>query len=173
MTSPIGQPPRRRTEESGWTLVELLLVIVLLGVVASVAVPGLRGALAWAQVTTAAQELSAVLRFARARAIVERAVHRVRMAPERGWYWIERAVQPGETDADADGFVRVSARGGQIYAVPGRVRVETTVDEIRCYPDGGMDEATVVLQAPGDRVRTVTTAGFFGRVRVVDGAVAE
>ena len=57
--------------QSGFTLVELMVVIAVLAILATIAVPGFQGIVAQNRATSAANELQATLQFARSAAIAQ------------------------------------------------------------------------------------------------------
>ncbi|PIE74015.1 MAG: type II secretion system protein GspH [Deltaproteobacteria bacterium] len=68
---------------AGFTLVELLLVLVILGLVTGIAVPRFSGSLVTVKVKGAAQRTAAILRYARDLAISNQGVCEVRFDPEQ------------------------------------------------------------------------------------------
>jgi len=77
--------PAIRTQ-SGFTLVELMVVIAVLAILASIGIPGFQGIVAENRATSAANEFLATLQFARSAAIAQ-----------------SRPVTVGPTDGDWDG----------------------------------------------------------------------
>ena len=60
-----------RRAQSGFTLVELMVVIAVLAILATIAIPGFQGIVAQNRATSAANELQATLQFARSTAIAQ------------------------------------------------------------------------------------------------------
>ena len=74
----------RRTQ-SGFTLVELMVVIVVLAILASIGIPGFQGIVAENRATSAANELLATLQFARSAAIAQSRPVTVRPTADGDW----------------------------------------------------------------------------------------
>lgn len=64
-----GVAPVRQTKEAGFTLVELLIAIVILGILASLAAPSFREFIAGQRIKTASFDIMAMLTLARSEAI--------------------------------------------------------------------------------------------------------
>ena len=76
---------------SGFTLLELMVVMTLLAVLAAGVTPVFRGALSGVRAEDEARDLVAMLEYAQARAITDAVEYRVYVAPTLNSYWLERA----------------------------------------------------------------------------------
>jgi prepilin-type N-terminal cleavage/methylation domain-containing protein len=94
----------------GFTLVEVVVVIAILGITAAAVVPALARATAEDDLTRGARALGEVLDAARTRAL-ERAISvRVAFVPETGRYWVTAAEQVLDSGAFAlDPAVRLQS----------------------------------------------------------------
>ncbi len=70
-------PPPRSVSGKGFTLLELLVVLVIVGLLAGVVAPRLMGALTGMNLKTEAKKVAASLRYARSRAASEKKTFRV------------------------------------------------------------------------------------------------
>jgi general secretion pathway protein H len=119
----------------GFTLVELMVVLVILALAAAIVVPSLSGPLASARFRRGGAEVRAAMVQARARATATGRLRTLRLDLDSGRYGIpadnvERALPEGTR------FVAVAIAG---------TTVERGVAGLRFFPDGSADGAEVVL----------------------------
>ncbi len=149
--------PQAILRASGVTLLELLIVLVLMGLIAGIAIPMFSGGVSATALKGAAREVAAGLRYAREQAIAQRADAllvldldgrtfrvlpdpRVRRLPER----IDLKLYTAQRDL-----------------------ITEKVGAIRFYPDGGSDGGRVTLAA-GDRKYDVDVDWLTGRVSILE-----
>jgi type II secretion system protein H len=139
---------------TGFSLLELLLVLALAGLLAAVVIPSLPGAVESARLRGSAGEVRAVLTLARTLAVSEARSRLVAFDLDRGEYGI---------DADSrkwllpEGIRLATVRLGDADKGSGVVRV-------RFYPDGSADDAEIALSSAGGGKRKVTVDPLTGIV---------
>lgn len=99
-----------KRRQSGFTIVELMIVVTLIGILAAVAVPGFRGLIESNRLTSAANSVIGILNYARSEAV--RRGERVQVLPVGGSY--NNGLQVVLAD-DTDTVIR------QIEPMPGSV----------------------------------------------------
>jgi general secretion pathway protein H len=99
----MSRAARRSSLEGGFTLIEMLIVIVLLGLVMTVAVRGIRS-MAKSDMRTSAVKLAGSMRYLFDRASTTGKIHRLVIDLEQGKYWAEvsddRFYMPREKETD-------------------------------------------------------------------------
>ena len=150
-------PGLRRRRSGGFTLVELLVVLVIAALLISVIPPLFSAAIPGVQLKGAARELAAALRYARGRAVARQETSAVTLDVEARQY-------------------RVSGRG-QSFSLPKNLELELfaarseqtggSAAGIRFYPDGSSTGGRVTLSA-GERAYKVDVDWLTGRVKVLD-----
>ena len=151
-----GEGERTRHRQRGFTLLEMLAVILLIGVAASAVAISVAHGLASARIDAASGELAAALRATRAQAIVHGA---------------QRSFVLDTRDASYHGAV------GREVQLPHGMRVGITsasMDQgsdgtarIRFFPDGSSTGGRITLQS-GRRQWHVNVSWLTGAVSVVD-----
>jgi type II secretion system protein H len=151
-----------QTMRPGFTLVELMVVVAILGILASLALGAYQGTRGEAELHSASRGLVSRLHLARSEAVTRGQPSRLRFAPAEGRYWLERRnAQNGAWEPAAD------APGGAEERLPERVRLELRpaseavasrrrvsgfaedarpADEVRFHPDGTAAGAEVWLR---------------------------
>lgn len=142
---------------SGVTLLELLIVLVLMGIIAGIAIPMFSGGVSGTALKSAAREVAAGLRYARDQAIAQRADTLLVL--------------------DLDGRTFRVLPDQRTHRLPERIDlklytaqrdlVAEKVGAIRFYPDGGSDGGRVTLAA-GDRKYDVDVDWLTGRVSILE-----
>ncbi|MBL9129154.1 MAG: prepilin-type N-terminal cleavage/methylation domain-containing protein [Verrucomicrobiales bacterium] len=126
---------------AGFTLVELMVVIALMGVMAAMIVPEMRGSYGDERLRAGSRDLLNVCAMASSRAVSFNAVHRVRLDPASRTFRIERRARTPDRGMD---FVPVR----EVAGCEGRwsdkisVRIRSPED----LPEPAMEAAT----SPGD-----------------------
>jgi prepilin-type N-terminal cleavage/methylation domain-containing protein len=154
-------PPHKRLSV-GFTLVELMLVVTIIGVFIGLSTPLFRRTFKDIQLDNACLNLSKLMRYARERAIMERMRYRLSFDDEMKSYWLE-AELPYEV-----GFQRIKGRLGRDNVIPKGITIEGQERNINFYPDGEADQTTFFLMNGNGRVYTLTVRGIDGYVTVFD-----
>jgi type II secretion system protein H len=117
------QCPARR---GGFTMVELMVVLIIVSIVAATIVPAFSGTFHGALLRATCRKLTAVLGLAGSLAITTGTTHRVRIDLGEGRFWIEAPASPRETKLVPVTNVPGSAGGWDL-----RIRVEVRAPDDR------------------------------------------
>jgi len=183
MASGIGQgaqrpgSPRRSAPpqgDAGFTLLEMVLVLTVIVVVASLAVPRLAGSIASARVTKGTERLFAAAREAHARAVLRGLRTRLVLDREARAFWVEEERQPLREPGE---WSEMPGREEKPYTLAegvrfGQIRIdgEEITDvalELRFRPDGTADDALVTVENEDGDIGMIEVRGLTGRVRIL------
>jgi prepilin-type N-terminal cleavage/methylation domain-containing protein len=101
---------RQLDDRRGFTLLELILVMVILSTVLALAAPSLQGFFASRQINDAAAQILALTQFARSQAISEGIAYRLNFDTQRRTYWL--------TAQQTGAFEKLKTEFGQVFDLP-------------------------------------------------------
>lgn len=104
---------RHRPQLRGFTLLELMMVMVVLAAVALMVIPTMSGFSAGRELDNAAAEIVAVTRWARTQAISEGEVYRLNFDTNQKRYWLSQRLN--------DSDLQVSHEFGRTFTLPDSV----------------------------------------------------
>lgn len=171
--------------ESGLTLIELMLALVVLAILAAATAPSMRGLLQGNQLRLESHRLLAALNLARSEAILRNAP--VSLCPssmattgvaecagsyEDGWLVYTNADRDKVVDAGTDEVIRVFEGMSTGYRLTNRTGTRTAFELIHYLPDGSSRSNRTLLFCPPPPVsapsRSIIVNGV-GRARLVTG----
>ena len=164
-----------RVRGDGFTLLELLVVILILSVVASIGVLAVKRSLGGIQVRTACRSLVQVMNYARLAAVEERIPYEVRFDTKAASYWLNPLGEEAETDKNPTRHLppaRFLPEGVFL-----RITTERTEDgedgekAVVFHPDGGADLAVIHVGDNQDYIHTLITSPATGQVRDLKGKI--
>jgi general secretion pathway protein H len=141
----------------GFTLLEILVVLTLIGLIAAVTIPTFSGGVSTTALKSAAREIAAGLRLARGQAIAQRteatleldvAARAFRVLPDPRVHELPREIEIKLYTAQRD-------------------LVSDQVGAVRFYPDGGSNGGRITLAA-GERKFDVDIDWLTGRVAILE-----
>jgi type II secretion system protein H len=136
-----------KAKVAGFTLVEILVVLAILGLLIGIAVPLYSGSQSRLRLTSAAQELMQDLRLARRLAIRDATVIRLVFDPEKAGYRIQET----------------SKTLPVTFTLQNKSSVRADENLVRFYPDGSADPAVFVLR-DGTRSKRIRLDWLKGRI---------
>ncbi len=152
-------------DRAGFTLVELILVVVILATIASIAVPRYAGSLDYMRLRSAALDVAATAEHAQHTAIIEGRRLRLRVAEDGG----SCVVESYGDDAHEETFRSL------VYTLPDRVTLHSPEFDdsllahrkyVAFHPDGHVDRSFIALSnAAGDAFRVHLASGV-GAIRL-------
>ena len=162
MTLPIGSDPRHQS--AGFTLLELLTIILIMAVLVGVSVPRFRRTFVHLQLQVFANNVVRLLSYASKRAVTRQEVLRVHFDVEGRQYWLAQAKESlleGESERIASKFNRISS-------VPEAISLDPSASAVTFYPDGRADrfEMVIFTNEPGG-YRLVTDV-WTGRAKLLE-----
>jgi type II secretion system protein H len=130
-----------RARHHGFTLIELITVMVIICVVLAMAAPSLQGWSRGSKLRDAGDQFLAVARYAQTQAVSEARIYRLQVDAKAGRYWL--AAQDGTE------LVEPATDFGRPYDVPEGFRLEMTdlggqpLELVDFYPTGRCQAARV------------------------------
>lgn len=171
-----GQTPKS-VRRGGFTLLELLLVLALMGILTGVTIPIFRGTQQSHRFRTSVSTLSEAVRYARSTCITRAARGRLALKSDPLDLYLELEENPLEA---AGTFVPtrlpyrmrdVLRRGVKKMVV--REKTPSGLEEtdgIRFYADGRCSDSFIYLLGPDEEVYTIAVVGITGQVMIFDHA---
>lgn len=183
-----------RYGRSGFTLMELIVVVLIIGVIMSAVVPMFRGSLIALKQDSAVDEFLALMKYAHERAVMQGVEYRLYIDDRDHAFWIEAVEipEPEERAEEGDGegesappklavvdpsvFVRIDGPFGRTNSLPEplqfadlrtRTDGERDLHYVAFHPSGACDDAKVAIEDRQARKRTtVDTGGRIGQFDV-------
>lgn len=144
--------PRSQRHQEGFTLVELMIVVALLAVVATVAVPGFQALIENNQVTSTTNRLVGALNFARSEALREG--QQVTIQPVDGdWSNGVEVVMGGDTLRRFEGSETRMSIAGNAITFRGN-GLATSGETLRLCGDSGGNDRKIDVSAGGQVTTT-------------------
>lgn len=153
---------------SAFTLIEILMVVVLLGVVAGLAVPNFSSTYEKFLLGETVKDLSFFMRYAQDRAVIKSKHHRIVFGDQEPTYWMEEAAgqeQDGNTD---EKFTPITGRFGRVFGIPEGITLQAAQPHVGFYPDGRIDKIRIYLCNRKNNCFTLSTYEQDGYVQVFD-----
>lgn len=159
--------PLRRPPQPGFTLIELILVLAIIGAMLAVVAPSLGRLRGKTQVADTAGQLRAMAEFARGRAVADGRPCRMVIDTTDHLCWIEQL--------DAGGFTRPTSSLGKKVELDPTVSITTdALDQsldlmtLRMEPDGRAEVAQFILVGKEGRTLVVYTRSMTEPYRIGD-----
>jgi len=170
--------PRRcrapRASEAGFTLLELVTVVLIISILSAAVVPMFGGSVRSMRVENALDQFIAVMKNAHERAVIEMVEHRFYIDYDNNVYWVEKLAGYDEDQekifkpASEEYGRKTGMRVGLELKRP-RARRDRDRDAyfIAFYPGGAVDEATVRIDhdETSRRIR-IETKGRLGQFEI-------
>ena len=160
-----GPNPARRQE--AFTLIEIILVVLILGVVVGMAVPNFSRTYSTFQLKQFTEDLVYLMRYAQSRAITNNREIRLEFDPEFLQYWLTQQKEGEERGAGDPVFERFTGRYGRIFKVPPELRIKTGMNTVSFYPDGTIARARMDV-CRDEKCLTISTKEQRGFVQVLE-----
>lgn len=164
--------------KNGFSLLELLIVLVLIGLITGLIVPKLGGSLSSVQARTAVKKISAMLRYAGNQAVTEQKTRLVTFYIPSNKVVLEIAEQQ-EVEADWESEKTVpAAHGLRVYQLPEKIRLMEAITvrgesgdekfQLFFYPSGGSSGGEILLKGKRKLPYRIRIDFITGIVDVVD-----
>lgn len=128
---------------NGFTLLELIIVMTIIGILAGMVVPSFREAYKNLKLITSAQRIASLITYARQKAVLERVNLRLNIAYDRKKYWLsvekDPILYPGYYTDIKDTI------SGPHYLSEG-VTINSYFTYITFYTDGKVDNDSLIVQ---------------------------
>jgi type II secretion system protein H len=175
----------------GFTLFEIMIVVVILGLVLAITLPSIKGTIGKTRLTTSAREITALMRFARSVAVLTESRCELRFSPEEDTFQLVAYDKNGERveveerrarrrHADEGNPLVIGADMLNVQQLPRRVHFaviytaadlteENGLPRVIFYPDGSATPATVAIEDEDGKTIRVEVYRTTGMTRVEDG----
>lgn len=153
---------KRRHSCRGFTLLELLVVLLIMSLSVALVVPSIGKGLEGLRVHAAARKLAAVLRRARSLALAHNAIYQVVISPRERVYQVVRA--EGWWAVTGDGSWQ-EGKGSSLLEGVEMIAAEPPV--FAFFPGGGSSGGTILLAGEGGKSLRVQVDPVTGLVRIL------
>ena len=158
---------RPLTSPKSFTLIEILIVVVILGLIAGLAVPNFSNAYANFTLSETAKNIAFLMRYAQSRAIMKGKECELKFDSGNLQYQLKEKAEDTEEIANSI-FQPIRGRLGRNFSIPQGVVIEAENPHILFYPDGKIDKARIYLKNKREKYFTISTQEQAGYVQVFD-----
>ncbi len=143
-----------------FTLVELLLVIVLMGIVASLSIVRFSHFFHNVQLQESSQHMLYLMRYAQSRAIMDK--------KEYLFYIDDNGYEIKQIEKNGGSSITIPLKGrlGHRFSIPEGISVESSVEEIHFFPDGKMTPAQIILHDDKGHYYEISTKEQVGYINL-------
>jgi len=171
-------PPTARRGAAGFTLVELMVVVVLLGIAIAIVMPRISRAMFASDIKLATRQLAALVQVTRDRAVrSHRPQYRLNYDLKEGEIWVTYIAPSGEVVEDERTLMRRRHWPGQIRLVDVitqfQGRREEDQDLFTVFLPSGYIERTLLHLTDGEVEFTLVIDSLTGRIQRHDGFIEE
>ena len=165
MTSPF-----KSAATNGFTLIEIVLVLVLLTVLAAVSLPNFSGSFRNIILQTSANQIASLMRYAQGRAVTRRQTVQFVLARDMRTYRLRQRDEDENLDVNTDAavYTDIPGRWGRSFQLPAEIELEATQQTFDFYPDGRIAAGRIFL-CQKDKCCTLSTQDQRGRVLILNG----
>lgn len=150
-TASLEKSSRRFLSLMGFTLLELLVVVLIISVTLGLTTPIFRKTFSNIQLTSTGSEMVSLMRYAHERAIVEKIILRLNLAKDGTSFWLTKKI------TDEEVFDKLDGKFGREFILPKDLKIESKVDSLDFYPDGEIDESIIEITNIDKKTITVIT----------------
>jgi len=159
------------TYPKGFTLIEIILVVLLLSVVVGLTIPNFSQTFTKTQLQKCAQDLVYTMRYAQSRATTKNRRVQLVFNTDFSQYWLSDFLE--DSRGSSDPSQKISGKMGRIFKIPSQIIIELGQNTITFYPDGSIEKERVyVCLSPSDKKEdlclTISTKEQRGFVRIYD-----
>jgi type II secretion system protein H len=178
---PVNAGIRPLSCEKGFTLLELILVMVIISTILAIAAPSLRGFFSSRKTHDTASNILSLIRFARSQAITEGHTYRLNFDSDKGVYWL--------TSDAAGAFSKLNTDFGLEFPLPDDTTVEIVKDDdddknnkedeqdsetyIAFFPQGMAEIGTITLTDRSGEKIEITSPSPAENYRIIESEETE
>jgi len=156
----IAKPGNNKMSLTGFTFVELMLVIVLIAVMVLLASPRFRSTFGKLEVINFSKKLSSLMRYAQSRAIGEREkLYLVYKTDSSGSFFSLERDDPLEKK-------RMPLKGRYRLSVGSSIKIEMEGNIVVFYPDSSIEGQEIIIYNDFQKSKIITTGGGIGRIYI-------
>ncbi len=159
--------------EKGFTLIELTVVVLLIGIIAGLTFPRLRQAVTTDTLKSSTRKLVGIIRSLRREAVKDHDAHFLRFDLDTNLFWIERQAMTETEQTAAKEKAATLAGGVRILDVwlKGKGKKTTGIIAIRFNEKGYVQQSAIHLGFEDGRKFTLFLSPFLSKVEILDSYV--
>ena len=155
--------------QKSFTLIELLLVVVLLSVMTTLAIPNFSQSYINLQLRETARDISYLMRYAQGRAVIKRKPHRLVFNGSYTQYWLTVEEDPPSEETNTEEPPeKIPNRFGRVFNIPPEIDIEAPQPSVKFYPDWKIDKTRIYLRNKKEKYFTISTQEQLGHIYVFD-----
>lgn len=165
----LNVPSPSRTNRA-FTFIEIILVVVILSVLAAVSIPNFSGSFGNIILTSTANQIASLMRYAQGRAVTHRQGIRFVLGRDMRSYRLRQQPVNERGEPVMDDDETLPGRWGRTFTVPAELELEATQRTFEFYPDGRIEGGRLFL-CRRDKCMTLSTRDQRSRVLILNGRV--
>ena len=158
---------RTGINKKGFTLIEILLVLVILGIIAGLSIPNLSRTYHTMLLNRATNDLASLIRYAQSRAIIQQQVFQLSLDSQMKQYFLKKADMNSPDKKLPMHFFPVAGRLGRAFEIPQEIQILAQNSTIDFQPDGKIGKINWSL-CDKDHCLSISTKEQSGYVQVFE-----